>query len=429
MKLLPRLIILLSVIALWSCKEKNAEPEPLITPKPPITAVRASPAYGQIGALVTITGTNFGSAKSLVKVVFGNDKEAIVESVSPTEIKAIAPAASTTGAITITIEDQSVQTPVFTFYSIYTFGALGVGGGNNYRAAYWRDGTPTTISTSLSEINDMVVIGSDIYAVGYEYSAPGTSFYPVYWKNGIAVTTTGATAGTTFTGVAVSGPDVYICGYQQKNSLGGIAKYWKNGQDFVLDVSEIATATDIQIYGGDVYISGNVSSKALYWKNGSLNLLPGGTEASVLSVVGTDVYVAGTQLGISGGSAKFWKNSVATTLSQPDNDHDKSEYETAYSMHVFNGEVFVGGGVLITNSFGGRRYVPKYWKNGTAVSLREESNANLYVRCISVFQDDLIITVSGNVFNASSYVYRNSDLIMSSPGIDIRMTGHQVVTY
>ncbi len=421
MKPVTAFAVFITVIILWSCK--NSEPEV----KPPVTAIRVAPAYGQVGALLTITGTNFGSDKALVKVVFGNNKEGTVESITPTEIKVIAPAGSMTGALTITVGEQSVQTPAFTFYSIYTYGTYGEAGGNTYQAAYWRDGVLTTLSTQRSEINDLVVVGNDVHAVGYEYGSG--SYYPVYFKNGNKVSVEGSTLNTTFRSIAVSGSDVYICGIQVKYGLRGIAKFWKNGQEFTLNPSEDASAFDIQVSGGDVYIAGSVYPNAVYWKNGVLTSLSSGTGATAISIVGPDVYVAGTQSFQGGSFALVWKNGAETRLTVPDFNHNELEYEFAESLHVSNGEVYVGGGLNISSNSGGSLYVPKYWKNGTAFSLREKSNATLYVRSISTFQNDVITTISGNVFNASSYVYRNSDAIMSSTGIEMRLTGHNVVTY
>ncbi|MVN21605.1 IPT/TIG domain-containing protein [Mucilaginibacter arboris] len=76
------------------------------------------PATGSSGAVVTISGTNFGTSTLWVKVLF-NGVGATVQSVTSTEIKVVAPVA-TSGNVTVTVGSQSITGPAFTYISPLT---------------------------------------------------------------------------------------------------------------------------------------------------------------------------------------------------------------------------------------------------------------------------------------------------------------------
>jgi hypothetical protein len=59
---------------------------------------------------------------------------------------------------------------------------------SNYQATYWKNAVSTNLSNNTSDVsnaNGIAVVGSDIYVVGMVTSAGGSSFSPVYWKNGV----------------------------------------------------------------------------------------------------------------------------------------------------------------------------------------------------------------------------------------------------
>ena len=92
------------------------------------------------------------------------------------------------------------------------------------------------------------------------------------------------------TSIAVVGGNVYVAGYNDWRIPG--AKYWKNGQYFVLsDPQNWADAMDIAIAGSDVYVAGSESGwdwdgnhwkagVAKYWKNGQAISLTDGTKSA-----------------------------------------------------------------------------------------------------------------------------------------------------
>lgn len=206
----------------------------------------------------------------------------------------------------------------------------------------------------------------------------GTKTLATYWKDGTPTVLSSGVNNEVGLGIYVSGTDVYVCGYETSTST--LAKYWKNGVAVPLtDGSNFAQAYSIFVSGNDVYVSGYEFSPggiaiAKYWKNGIGVPLTDGTKPSnamAIFVSGSDVYVAGHE---NYTTAKFWKNGISTTLTD-------SGYAT--SIAVAGTDVYIGG----QQSVGGV-YVPKYWKNGTAVEL-PHSNVATYVFGIAVSGADV----------------------------------------
>ena len=98
-------------------------------------------------------------------------------------------------------------------------------------ATIWKNGEPTLLTdgnNSIGIARAVVVVGSDVYVVGYEqenYSGGGLT-YAKYWKNGVPVKL--STASSNAISIAVFDNDVYVAGWEN-NGTRDVAKYWKNG--------------------------------------------------------------------------------------------------------------------------------------------------------------------------------------------------------
>jgi uncharacterized membrane protein len=163
----------------------------------------------------------------------------------------------------------------------------------------------------------IAVSGADVYISGYDNVDIYVST-PCYWLNGVQYTLpiTGTGSSYNATGIAISGTDVYISGYN--NDDGGYTVcYWKNGTQYTLSSTEasMSVASDIAVSGADVYISGydNVDvyvSTPCYWLNGVQYTLPmtgtGDHTAMGITVSGTDVYILGYDY--HNGTRYFWLN-------------------------------------------------------------------------------------------------------------------------
>ena len=79
----------------------------------------------------------------------------------------------------------------------------------------------------------------------------------------------------------------------------------------------------------DVYVAGGDGVVAKYWKNGQAVSLTDGI-ASSIAVVGSDVYVAGSEYNGSFWVAKYWKNGQETRLTD-------GTTHNAYGMSIRRG--------------------------------------------------------------------------------------------
>ncbi|MHB1699574.1 MAG: hypothetical protein ACYCSN_05460 [Acidobacteriaceae bacterium] len=176
----------------------------------------------------------------------------------------------------------------------------------------------------------------------------------------------------------------------ESNGTFQAAKYWKNGAPTDLTSPSYAgIAWGISVVGGDVYVAGTRSvvgkprGFATIWKNGIATDLTDGTQegyASSVAISNGDVYVAGGD-GFTGNgfTAEYWKNGVPTMLARGT--------QPAYALGIFvdGSDVYVAGSIAKTTPVPGGTYsnvVATYWKNGVPVSLAdglEGSEANSIV--------------------------------------------------
>lgn len=102
----------LILIVLANCGKDEVDPNPLPTVTPIVSGI--VPDSGPKSTLVLITGSDFGTKASSVKVFF-NGKEASVESVSDSQIKAMVPDGAGTGLVKVAINQTEVTGPEFTY--------------------------------------------------------------------------------------------------------------------------------------------------------------------------------------------------------------------------------------------------------------------------------------------------------------------------
>jgi hypothetical protein len=226
---------------------------------------------------------------------------------------------------------------------VYVAGREAVGNGSVWLAKVWKNGVATALSNDYqgrASANSVAVAGTDVYVAGtvQEYGSGFIQFnVPKIWKNGINIQNTSEYGISN--SIFVSGTDVYTTINRYYLGITGSRKsdLWKNNiltNIFAEDLSIYARkyASSVFVSSNDVYVAlsetagSNTSpqiSKAKVWKNGIVTDLTNGTydaSANSIFVLGTDVYVGGSEYTATGGLAvKIWKNGIATNLTNGTN--------------------------------------------------------------------------------------------------------------
>lgn len=190
---------------------------------------------------------------------------------------------------------------------------------------------------------------------------------------------------------------VYVIGTElyKKDSQGYDiyrAKLWKNNIATLLtDGSYSAVVSAITVVGNDVYVAGTIwssaGSRVTYWKNGVATSITGGSTAGArangIVVNGNDVYIVGWENDGKVSIAKYWKNGVATSLT------DGMYFAEAKAITIVGNDVYVSG----TEMNSSKQTVAKYWKNGVATTLSKSSTPYSYAdaSAISVVNNDIYV--------------------------------------
>lgn len=215
-----------------------------------------------------------------------------------------------------------------------------------------------------------------------------------------------------------AGTDVYIAGQDS-----GRAVYWKNGQETVLAAN--GNATGISLSGTDVYVSGEVVSglqqTAVYWKNGvQVNLTTTGTATTYQPVVaGGNVYVPG-YLEVPSPQdyiAVYWKNGVRIVL-------DTSVPAMAMGLAVLDTDVYVIGYVF-PRSYGGWD-TAVVWKNGVQQSSPYSVNGGSFNQILTYGPNVYFVGINGYFVNNGSYSIlpgASATTAMTFAGQDVYVAG------
>jgi sugar lactone lactonase YvrE len=132
------LAVLAFTAFLISCK-KDDTPAPTPEPAPTITTI--SPTTGAKNTVVTITGNNFGTSTTALKVYF-NGVQGTVQTATGTEITAAVPAGASTGAVKVEKNSVQVTGPVFTYQ------------GNGWTSTFTLSGAATTLNHPSGIVRD-----------------------------------------------------------------------------------------------------------------------------------------------------------------------------------------------------------------------------------------------------------------------------------
>ena len=390
------LTIMAALIFIAGCK-KSPSPAPI-----PPTITNINPTSGAVGTVVTITGTNFDPVAANNTVKF-NGTATSVTSATATSLVVAAPAAGTTGIVSVSTASGNANGPVFTYLvapATPTITSInptsGIAGasviitGTNFDpvaanntvkfngvVAVVNSATTTSITatapaggtTGAVTVTTAGGVGTGPVftyliaptitsisptsgAASISDTITGTNFDPVAANNtvkfnGVAATVTSATA----TSLVVTVPAAGTTGTVTVTNSGGLA----TGPTFTY------------VAGPDVYVCGqSTGNVASYWKNGvQNNVAPDCTYASSIYVAGTNVVVSGTA---SGFQPKYWVNGTGFTLNMTLGYTQGSAYSVSVSPQ---GVVYAAG---YEQSGGNGPQIPQCWKFGTELNPFTQTN-------------------------------------------------------
>jgi hypothetical protein len=135
---LKKILSMMSIAAIITTTACKKDDTPAPTPEPTPTVTSINPTSGSKNSVVTITGTNFGTNLTTLKVYF-NNVQATVQTVTNTTITALVPTGAGSGVVKVEKSPTlTVNGPTFTYFGAGT--ATTFAGSNNGYA----DGTGTS---------------------------------------------------------------------------------------------------------------------------------------------------------------------------------------------------------------------------------------------------------------------------------------------
>lgn len=170
--------------------------------------------------------------------------------------------------------------------------------------------------------NNILFVGQKEYIVGYRYD--GKEKFACYWENGYMNNLRSHVNFAYAQNIWISGNDVLISGFTSSDNSSHKPCFWRESQiePYWFEVGKTESKA-IYISGSDNYVVGHEWVKnrnvARIWKNEKLMEidLPADTKvqsyATVVSVLGNDVYVAGDERD-GGSTICYWKNGKKTVV-------------------------------------------------------------------------------------------------------------------
>ncbi|MBS1523402.1 MAG: hypothetical protein JST50_20545 [Bacteroidetes bacterium] len=277
----------------------------------------------------------------------------------------------------------------------------------------------------------------DVYAAGWVLGGPnGAPITAAYWKNGILTVLGDTTSnvnnlGSIARGIAVSGNDVYVSGVVYTANY-GYAVVWKNGVQIKLSPdSNASEAGRIAINGSDVYVLGYIhdilsqsntdiqySENPIYWKNGVPYTIPNATAINSIFANGNDVYIggsvksayvypSGTNAGLHGSKAAYWKNN------EPLDSLNSGQSSLPYNSSQIDAITANNTGVYAAGS--SESYPLEYWANGQPAELSGDA-PNSIVTGIAANGSDVYISgiIYSNGDNHAVYWKNNQETILQT---------------
>lgn len=265
--------------------------------------------------------------------------------------------------------------------TVYVTGYIGYYDDGAEGALAWRNGLCSVLIDNGESKASCITFDNDTL-----YLVSNTQ----YFKNGIIIplstNSSEPYSSKKTSDIAISNHDVYISG-----SYNNRAVYWKNGIINILNGGTEATGIYVTT-SNDVYVSGiniiykswkDITSYAQYWKNGQMHSLGTGV-AYDIAIKDTDVYV----LGYQNGKAVLWKNGLKKVLSETSNF-------IANHIELAGNDIIISGKVILNN----KEYAA-YWKNDVLNQLNSDGYSS-QTTSIFIDPDNNDLYISGNIGDGS----------------------------
>ena len=272
-----------------------------------------------------------------------------------------------------------------------------VGGTLNGKAAVWKNGMPTILSTEeFGTIRSVVVNNDIVYAVGQDYT--GYPSVAKLWKNGVETYTFGGSMSAYALSVAVAGNDIYVAG-----CTSGQGKVWKNG---IAEpgYTNATVINSIVVSNGKVYAAGQIQSggyKSAVWEDGNL-LYTFDAYSEVQAVMvndNGDVYTANYK-GIEHPIPVALKNDE--TLYELGTGTD-SRYELGLYVSP-TGAIYVAGSESIFSS----NRTAKLWIDGVLSPLITDGFGNSLAHSVFVCNNNVYVAGQGD-FDTKALLWINGE--------------------
>lgn len=327
--------------------------------------------------------------------------------------------------------------------SINTNGVY-ISGGIDNNAVLWKDGVSTLLTNYPATANKRaialrnIVHNNDVYVLGAEEDSTINGYTNTIkiWKNGVVTNLTNGTTKDEAYGLDVYNGDVYVCGFEI-NGNNSTAKLWKNGIATILtkDTFDFTEANGVKVSNGDVYICGSagksnssIREKAVYWKNGVLNILPSSSyisNASCMFISNSDVYFGGNEYISNQNRGVYWKNGIKTILPLSAN----YTISIVESIFVSSTDIYLCGSLFKTGGNGPNEQSAAYWKNNS-VSILNNYTSGFDNNLLSEIFVKNNITYTVGYFDSFNF---NSKPLYFQNDVSVPLTGftsnQEVYTY
>ncbi len=274
--------------------------------------------------------------------------------------------------------------------------AVGYVAPNSDQITLWKNGKaiPVTLpGTPPAEAYGIALSGTNVYVCGYQSDGLNSSEVAKYWKIGADEKPIAFPLGqggyigknAEAYGIAVSANHVYVTG---DVNAGKIAVLWDDtgtqytGYKELTDGTLLAKAWSIALSGPDVYIGGTENESIKYWVNdgkpANTHVLGAGASYEYLNgiaVNGNTVYMAGIDASGLLKKAMYWNNGKLFLLTGGSGSGEK-----AYSIAVAGNNVYVTG----DNDNTSASYL---WRNGKLVAPFDGKDANIYAIALFVVKN------------------------------------------